>query len=48
MSLYRAAIHDGLQQRRHDSEVAVVRGNPVEREDVSAAEWREQEGVGSM
>ena len=48
MSLDRAAIHDGPQQRRHDSEVAVVRGSPVEGEGVLAADWREQEGVGSM
>ena len=47
MSLDRAAIHDGPQQRRHDSEVAVVHGTPAEGESVSAAEWRKEEGVGS-
>ena len=48
MSLDRAAIHDGPQQRRRDLEVAVARGTPAEEKGVSAAEWREQEGVGSM
>ena len=47
VSLDRAAIHDGPQQRRHDSEVAVVHRTPVEGEGVSAAELREEEGVGS-
>ena len=48
MSLDRAAIHDGPQQRIHDSEVAVVHGTPAEWEGVSAAELKEEEGVGSM
>ena len=48
MSPDKAAIHDDPQQRRHDSEVAVVHRSLAEGEGVSAAGWREEEGVGSM